>query len=155
MKIETNIIGGLAGAIALNAVHQIAQKYSDKAPRVDLVGEEALSKSLSAVGISPPTGKSLKNSTFAADIISNATYYSMIGKGGSKNIMLRGVGYGLAAGLGAVGLTKPLGLDDTPVTYTNATKVLTVAWYVIGGLAAAFAIRQMNKSGSAKFSFDL
>jgi hypothetical protein len=145
MKPEVkNIIGGVAGAIILNLVHETAKRISNKAPRVDLIGEEALSKTVAAAGITPPTGNKLFLTTLAADVTSNAAYFAMIGKGDRDNIMLRGAGYGIMAGLGAIGLTKPLGLDDKHVNKTDETKILTVAWYLIGGLAAALVIKNLK-----------
>jgi hypothetical protein len=82
--------------------------------------------------------------TLAADVVSNAMYFSAIGVGKKKNILLRGMGYGLAAGIGAVTLTKPLGLNDEPVTKTNKTKVLTVAWYLVGGIITALTIKALQ-----------
>lgn len=139
-----NILGGLAGAIVLNVIHEAARRLYSKAPRIDLIGEEALTKSLNAVGMEAPTGNLLTGSTFAADIVSNTMYFSMIGKNGEDNLLIRGAGYGLAAGLGAIGLTQQLGLSDAPVTKTSETKLMTVAWYLLGGLSAAFAIMKLK-----------
>ncbi len=47
----------------------------------------------------------------------------MIGKGDRETIFWRGAGYGLTAGLGAIGLAKPLGLDEKPVAKTDETKL--------------------------------
>ncbi|WP_138475712.1 hypothetical protein [Dyadobacter bucti] len=140
-----NIIGGLAGAIVLNVVHEAARRLYSKAPRIDLIGEEALTKSLNAMGMEAPTGNLLTGSTLAADLVSNTMYFSMIGKEGEGSLLVRGAGYGLAAGLGAIGLTQQLGLSDAPVTKTNETKVMTVAWYLLGGLSAAFAMMKIKE----------
>ncbi|TLV03899.1 hypothetical protein [Dyadobacter luticola] len=140
-----NMAGGLAGALILNLVHETAKRVSQKAPRIDLIGEEALTKSLNAVGVSAPTGNKLFGTTLAADLIANATYYAMIGKGPRKHLLLRGAGYGLFAGLGAIGFTQKLGLSDKPVTKTTETKVMTVAWYLLGGLAAALVIKKVGE----------
>ncbi|MCE6987938.1 hypothetical protein [Dyadobacter sp. CY323] len=140
-----SLAGGLAGALVLNLIHETAKRFSSKAPRINMVGEEALTKSLNAVGVSAPTGNALFNTTLAADIASNTMYYAMIGKGPKKHLLLRGAGYGLFAGLGAVGLTQKLGLSDKPVTKTTETKVMTVAWYLLGGLAAAFVIQKVGE----------
>ncbi|MCF0050487.1 hypothetical protein MUK70_05600 [Dyadobacter chenwenxiniae] len=140
-----SLAGGLAGAIVLNIIHEAAKRFSDKAPRIDKVGEEALTKSLHAVGASAPTGNALFGTTLAADLASNAMYYAMIGKGSKETLMLRGAGYGLFAGLGAIGLTQKLGLSDKPVTKTTETKVMTVAWYLLGGLAAAFVMQKVGE----------
>ncbi len=48
-----------------------------------------------------------------------------------------GRGLGLAAGAGALVLPKPLGLGEAPKSRRPATRIMTVAWYLIGGLAAA------------------
>lgn len=139
-----NILGGLAGAVALNIVHETVKRFYHNAPRVDLLGEEALTKTVEAVGVEAPTGDTLTATTLLADLASNAGYYSMIGKGDDDTILLRGAGYGLVAGLGAIGLAKPLGLDERPVSKTDETKVLTVFWYVLGGLATALAIKNLR-----------
>ena len=77
-------------------------------------------------------------------------YYAMIGKGPKEHLLLRGAGYGLFAGLGAVGLTQKLGLSDKPVTKTNETKVMTVAWYLLGGIAAALVMQKIGELDDSK-----
>ena len=150
MKEIENIAGGLAGALALNILHESYKRIDNDAPRVDLVGEEALTKTVESVGLEAPKGEKLFGLTLAADVISNAMYFSAIGVGKKKNLLLRGAGYGLAAGLGAVLLTKPMGLDDEPVTKTNKTKILTVAWYLAGGIVTALTIQALKGKVSDK-----
>ena len=41
-----NLLAGLTGAIALNILHETVRKTSANAPRIDLLGEEALQKTL-------------------------------------------------------------------------------------------------------------
>ena len=60
----SSLIGGAAGASALNIIHQAAKQFDHDAPRVDLVGEEALSKTIKKVRLEPPTG----NTLFAATL---------------------------------------------------------------------------------------
>jgi hypothetical protein len=145
MKAVNNLIGGLAGAIALNIIHQVAKKIDHDAPRVDLVGEEAVKKGLKYAGIEPPKGDNLFATALAGDLISNAVYYSAIGVGKDKNLLFRGIAYGLSAGIGALTLTKPMGLSDAPITKTPQTKVMTVAWYLLGGIATALTIKALSK----------
>ena len=145
MKEIENIAGGFAGALVLNILHETAKRLDKDAPRIDLVGEEALTKTLESAGVEAPKGKALFGTTLAADIVTNALYYSAIGAGNKKGLLLRGAGYGLAAGIGALTLTEPMGLHDAPVNRTTRTKVLTVAFYLAGGLASAFAIRALRK----------
>ena len=121
------MIGGLTGAIALNVLHQAVKQLEPKAPRVDLIGEEALSKGLEKAGIEPPKGNSLFAITLAADIVSNAAYYSAIGFTRKKHLLFAGAVAGMGAGIGAITLPQKMGLSDAPVTKTDTTKVLTVA----------------------------
>ncbi|TSJ36388.1 hypothetical protein FO440_23085 [Mucilaginibacter corticis] len=145
-KIISSCIGGLAGALALNVLHQAVKHFARDAPRVDLIGEEALSKGLDKIGIEPPGGNDLFMATMAADLLSNAAYYSLIGLGKQKKLLLAGAASGLAAGIGALELTKPLALNDAPVTRTPQTKIMTVAWYTAGGLIAAAVMLSLRRN---------
>ena len=108
-KSLSSIIGGLAGAAALNLVHQAVKAFDHEAPRVDLVGEEALSKGLEKIKIDPPTGNALFTVTMAADLISNAAYFSLTGLAKKKHLIAVGAATGLAAGVGALALPKYMG----------------------------------------------
>ncbi|MEJ7768570.1 MAG: hypothetical protein WKF89_12210 [Chitinophagaceae bacterium] len=146
MKVLKNIIGGLAGAVALNILHETMKRMDHDAPRIDLVGEEALSKSMANVGLEPLKGDALFAATLAGDLVSNTLYYSLIGIGKKKNLLQRGAVYGLAAGIGALILTKPIGLSDAPITKSEKTMVMTVAWYLFGGLVTAFTIKSFKNN---------
>jgi hypothetical protein len=78
-------------------------------------------------------------------VVSNALYYSAIGTARKKHLIITGLGAGLAAGVGALALPKPMGLSDAPVTRTGTTKALTVAWYIFGGLVTALTIKRLRK----------
>jgi len=144
-KLISSIIGGIAGATALNILHQTVAQFDHDAPRVDLVGEEALTKGLEKAGIRPPIGNSLFAATLAADLISNAAYFSLTGLVKKKHLLAVGTASGIAAGIGALTLTKPMGLSDAPLTRTEKTKLLTVAWYTFGGLVAGAVMLSLRK----------
>ncbi len=152
MKTLNSTIGGLAGAAVLNIVHQTVKHFLNSAPRIDLVGEQALNKTLKLAGAKPLKGDTLLASTLAADVVSNAAYYSLIGIGGRKNLMTKGAALGLAAGIGALALTRQLGLNDTPITKNAETKLLTVGYYLIGGLVAALTIKALSKKKPLEIS---
>ena len=145
-----NFLGGMAGAVALSILHELYRKVDPLAPRLDLVGEEALTKTVEATGHTAPKGDKLYAATLAGDILSNSIYYALIGRGGKKTLLLRGAAFGLAAGLGALKATKPLGLDDTPITRSTRTQILTVAWYLAGGLVTALVISKFGDDESQK-----
>src|SRR4051812_32068222 len=94
---QQNLIGGFAGALALNVVHETVKRFYPDAPRVDQIGKEALSKLITAAGGSVPDEKTLYASTLGADLVSNAVYFSLAGVGEPKTVISRGLGLGLAA----------------------------------------------------------
>lgn len=139
-----NLVAGLGGAVALNLLHESLKRKDKDMPRVDLLGEEALQKGLEYFGTEIKDDSTLYKATLAGDIVSNAMYYSMIGKGGATNVFPRALAVGLAAGVGAVTLPEPMGLDDKPVTRSNKTKALTVGYYIAGALVTAAIIKALD-----------
>lgn len=141
-----NLLAGFGGAIALNLLHESLKKKDKNIPRVDLLGEEALQKSLSYFGMSISNEDTLYKATLVGDVISNALYYATIGGGGSKNVFPRALAYGVAAGVGAITLPEPLVLDSKPVTRTTKTKALTVGYYLAGAFVTAAIIKAISKN---------
>ncbi|ABF45142.1 hypothetical protein Dgeo_0840 [Deinococcus geothermalis DSM 11300] len=135
------VASGLAGAVTVTPLNEGARRVLPHAPRMDVIGERALQKSLGAAGVVPPQGEALYGWTLAADLVSNALYYSLVGVGTPGGVWSRGGALGLAAGLGAVFLPRPLGLGRQPGEQPPLTQLLTVTWYVAGGLAAAATYR--------------
>lgn len=135
---------GFVGAVVLTAVHETARYLiPDTAPRMDLLGMRGLRKLLGKTNASQPDHDTLFNLTMAGDLLSNGLYYSLVGTG--KNAWQRGIVLGVAAGVGGVVLPGPMGLGKAPSNRTPQTKLMTVAWYLIGGLAAASAARATRK----------
>lgn len=140
MKSLLSLAGGFAGAGVLTLLHEILRKKDPDAPRMDLLGMDALSKLIKMAGGEPPEKQRLFGITMAGDMASNAMYYSMAGTGDEKKVWERGLLLGLAAGAGAVFLPKPLGLNEEPSNRTLETKLMTVALYTTGGLVTAAVI---------------
>lgn len=139
-----NFLAGLGGAIVLNLLHESLKKKAIDSPRIDLVGEEALQKTLGFFGTKIENKDTLYKATLAGDVISNATYYSMIGNS-TENVWGKAISLGLVAGIGAVVIPKEIGLDEKPVAKNNQVKALTVGYYLVGALATA-AILTVLKS---------
>ncbi len=146
MKSLKSLLAGFAGAAALNILHESVRRFDPGAPRIDLLGKQALSKSMANLNLDSPKGDNLYLATLAGDIISNTLYYSAIGLGDKKNIYFKGAIAGLTAGLGAISIPDKVGLDDTPVTKTDKAKILTVTWYLIGGLVTAAVFKHLKKA---------
>jgi hypothetical protein len=135
---------GLAGALALTAVHETARQQISTAPRMDMLGMQAIEKGFRSMQAEPPQGKPLYKLALAGDIVSNALYYSMVAMGPPESALQRGAMLGLAAGIGAVTMPKPLGLQPQ-INRTNATHAMTIGWYLLGGLAAGAAYQMLSR----------
>jgi hypothetical protein len=145
MKAISALEGGLAGAATLTLFHEVIKRVDPEAPRMDLLGMSALSKLLKNVANERLSAGNLFRWTLAGDILANSMYYSLTGIGTKKNIFTRGILLGLAAGAGALLLPKPLALNQSYSNRTNKTKWMTVALYLIGGIAASGVMKLMEK----------
>jgi hypothetical protein len=149
MRLLNAFAGGLTAACAITALHQFV-KYQDKdAPRMDLLGMESITKILQKMGIAPPEQEKLYYITMGGDIFSNAIFYSLTGLGKRKT-WLKGSGLGLAAGLGAVLLPKPMGLNEQHSNRTRETQLLSVLYYLAGGLVSAGVVKLLEKATTSK-----
>lgn len=134
---------GAVGAITTNVAHELTRRIVPAAPRVDVLGMQALAKGLTSTTGSIPTGGDLYRSTLAGDLLSNSAYFSAVGLGGGNAVAV-GLGLGVLAGLGAVVLPPRMGLDAKPTARTPTTEALTVALYTAGGLAAGMAYQAID-----------
>lgn len=141
----SGIIGGLAGATAVTLIHESIKKVVPQAPRMDLLGMSALQKGLNKVGADGLTGKTLYTTALAGDIISNSLFYAIAGLGKTKNVWVRSSILGVAAGLSAVLLPKPLGLNEDYSSRTTARTFMTIGLYVTGALVTAAVIKALEK----------
>lgn len=135
------LAGGVAGTLVLTALHEVARRIVPHAPRMDVIGERALTRTLKAVGRRPPRGRRLFQSTLAGELLSNALYYSVVGASSRSRALRNGLLVGLAAGVGAVLLPPRMGLGHPPGEKSPLTPLLTIAWYTAGGVTAALAAR--------------
>jgi len=140
---------GLAGAVALNLVHEGIRRKWPSAPRMDKLGMQALSAIIQKTGKQVPSKGELFGLTLAGDLIANTLYYSLTGAKRPKSAWLKGPLLGAVAGLGATLLPEKLGLSDEPANKTVKTSAMTIGLYVLGGIVAAGALtlleRKLNK----------
>ncbi|MHA4894628.1 hypothetical protein ACXZ1K_07755 [Pedobacter sp. PWIIR3] len=139
-----NLIAGFAGAVALNVLHE-SIKNKRTTPRIDLLGEQALQKTVRYFGGNIRDDDELYAATLAGDIISNTMYYSLIASSKSRYIWPKAIAMGLLAGVGAVKLPKPLGLNPKPVAKNDQIKAMTVGYYVFGALVTALVATSFKK----------
>jgi hypothetical protein len=134
-----SMMAGATGAGALTLVHQVARTLTPYAPRMDVLGMRALRQAHDQLGLVPCSDRDLERQALAGDLLANSAYYSLVGAGSRDSVWARGLALGLVAGLGALMLPRPLGLGDPPHADRLDTKLMTIGWYVLGGLAAAAA----------------
>ena len=139
------LASGLVGATVLTVLHETARQKSDKAPHVHKLGMRAIAKMIEMTGRERPSDEQLYRWAMVGDLVSNSLYYSAVGNG-EKNPWTRGALLGTSAGVGAVGLPGLLGLGSEPSNRTRETQIMTVAWYLVGGLAAAATAQLLASS---------
>jgi hypothetical protein len=137
--------GGLAGAATLTLIHETLKKVTPDAPRVDLLGMNAIKKGLRYINAKTPEERALYRWTLAGDLISNALFYSVAGATTKVPPLLRGSLLGLAAGVGAILLPKPMGLKSSYSSVNPKRSLMTLGLYVAGGLVAAAVMTALDK----------
>jgi hypothetical protein len=130
---------GLVGASVLTATNEIARRMAPKAPRLDSLGRRAMAGTLRKFTRKQPEEQKLYRWALAGDLLSNSLFYGLVGAGGPRHNWRRGTLLGLGAGLGALLLPPSLRLGRWPTRRKPATKLMTMGWYLAGGLAAAAA----------------
>ncbi len=134
---------GLVGSLSLTLIHEGARRVLAHPPRMDVLGKRSLKKGFRWLGLRPARGRRLHRQSLVGDLISNSLFYSLVAMGRPKHPYARGALLGALAGLGAVVLPPYLGLGRRPSRARTSTALLTVAWYVLGGLSAARATRSL------------
>jgi hypothetical protein len=150
MNATTAIAGGLAGAATITLLHESIRRVVPEAPRMDRLGMQAISKGLKKAGKKVPKEDALFTAAMVGDLLSNAIFYSAAGIGKEQNIWKRSAVLGLAAGLGAVLLPEPLGLNSKHSSRTVATQIMTVGLYVTGALVTTAVIKLLNRKKQVK-----
>ena len=137
--ISSNLLGGLAGAVTLTAVHETVRQFLPEAPRVDLVGIRAIRQILNKTDLPIPGLKEQREMALGGDLLSNATYYSLAGTSYTRGLLL-----GIAAGIGGVYLPGKMGLGDAPTNRSTTTQLLTIGYYTLGGIVSVAVNRAIS-----------
>ncbi|MBX9852815.1 MAG: hypothetical protein K2X86_13810 [Cytophagaceae bacterium] len=140
------LVSGFAGALTLTGLHYFFKKYNPDAPKVDILGMEAIIKSAGKAGVEPPHGKALFRLSIAGDIIFNTLYYSIVAAG--KRPLISGSLLGLGTGVGTVTLPGLLGLSKDFTAKNIQTKLITLLIYLTGGLMAGGVYRNIESANA-------
>ncbi|HYC87412.1 MAG TPA: hypothetical protein VEB86_19400 [Chryseosolibacter sp.] len=139
----SSTIGGLAGAVALTLLNESIKKFNPNAPRRDLLGKNALAKLMKGNDVLPQTAQ--KFFPLAGDLVTNSLYYGMARGTGTGNTFLRGILLGVTAGIGAVTLPTQVGIEEKHTNKNMENTLMTIGWYVVGGLVAAAVISALDR----------
>lgn len=145
MKFISSIAGGFAGACVVTLLNQVIKKYDKGAPRIDLLGQEVAAEAHHALDSNLPSQQTLYKQALAGDLLSNTIYFSIAGAN-DKHPEVQGGMQGVLAGLSAVyapGLSNALNAKHTGET--DKKKILTTAYYFIGGIVAAKVMKLVDE----------
>jgi len=131
-----SLVSGAAGALALTAIHDFARRHVYYAPRMDVVAMRALDRTLPG---NYHHSRRLHRLALAGDLVANSLYYSVVPGPTTAATWRRAAVLGSAAGIGALLLPERIGLGEPPYSRYRMNKVMTIAWYLAGGAAAAMA----------------
>ncbi|WP_207492418.1 hypothetical protein [Aridibaculum aurantiacum] len=144
MRILSSIAGGFAGACAVTLLNELVKRYDKEAPRIDLLGQEVVAEAHEAFDSEVPPQNQLYKEALSADLLSNTIYFSIAGAN-DKQPEVQGGMQGILAGLSAVyapGLSNALNAKHTGET--DKKKILTTAYYFIGGVVAGKVMHWIN-----------
>ena len=130
------LVSGAAGALTLTALHELVRRRVDYAPRMDLVATRGLRQFLPDEAVTRLGSPGLRKLALIGDLVSNSLYYAAIPAGTRSATWRRAMTLGAAAGAGALVLPEPMGLGSPPNSDIPANKVMTLAWYLGGAIAA-------------------
>jgi hypothetical protein len=134
-QLTRSLTSGVAGALALTAVHEVGRRRLANAPRMDEVAMRGLRRLLPNRHRDPVR---LHQLALAGDLVSNSVYYSAIAAPTRKATWMRAAVLGTAAGICALLLPERLGLGAPQHSEQRANQLMTVGWYLTGALAAAW-----------------
>ncbi len=135
-------VAGVLGALTTNLLHELTRRSVEDAPRVDLLGMQALSKSVRSLGFVPPVGRNLYGWTLLGDMLSNSVYFAAVGLVPRRYAVIGGTAAGLIAGVGAVIFPARLGLSPQTTARTTRTAGLTCGLYTAGGIVAGLCLSE-------------
>jgi hypothetical protein len=127
-------IAGLAGSLALTAVHQIFKKNVENAPDLDQVGEKLVEESLDNLDMYDADDEKVYAAAMGGNILSNAMLFSTLATStNTSEIIGKTVGTGLLGAAGTIGLAEHF-LGNNKATNTDQKKWMTTGYYLFGAL---------------------
>lgn len=140
MIFRSALPAGMIGTSIITLLHESARQVFPNTPRVELMGERAIKKFVLGPFNLSVSEKTLYGLSMAGDLIYNSLSYASIvglGKQDKKSVVARAAASGLAIGVATWIIPPKVGLGQQPTSNQNTTRALTIAMYVVGGIASA------------------
>lgn len=149
-NVPNALVSGAVGAGVLTLVHESARRRIARAPRMDVVGMRAIDHAMDGMDMELLDRRALRRAALLGDLVGNSLYYAGVVGRTPNDTWRRGLLLGAMAGIGAIALPERLGLGRPPNSGSWSNQLMTVAWYVIGGLAAAAAANAFRTGAPAR-----
>ncbi len=140
-RIRRAALAGSVGAAALTTLHEAVRKLSPQAPRPDIVGMRGIARLLTRLELRIPSNRVLHRIALAADLLSSSALFAAVGVGRPSRAPVRGAVLGALAGISALALPRQLGMGNPSHRSEQSSRLMTVGWYVAGGLVAGLVHR--------------
>jgi hypothetical protein len=151
----STLLAGVAGAVAVNVVHELTRyaaggnPSSDRVPRLDRLGQDGVVLAATSLGLTPPRrGMPRYAAAMAGDLAINAGLYALTA-GLTKSPLVGGTVAALAAGVSGLLTPKLIGLERHTGTTAKA-KAMTFADYAIGGVVTGLVLAVLTRSTKSR-----
>lgn len=143
------LAAGLAGAMAVNVVHELTRHAADgnpppsRVPRLDRLGQEGLAKMMKAVGLTrPPPGAPRYAAAMVGDVATNTLLYALTASIFRKPLV-GGAVASVAAGAAGLLLPQLVGMQRHTGT-KPIVKAMTFADYALGGIVTGMVLHLLT-----------
>jgi hypothetical protein len=144
-----SLLGGLAGSILVNVLAEGIRKNFRTTPRLDKYGKQGLDRITEGMGIGRLPEGPRYWTALAGDLAINTLVFALSGAGSRKRTIPQGLALGAVMAGTMMLAAKPAGIDPDTTGENKKEKGMTVAYYLLGGLAAAGIIRLLEGRNSA------
>ena len=133
-KAGRSITSGIAGALMLNGIYEVARRVIEFAPRLDILAMRGPRRIVPKEDLD---ARRLRRLTLVGDLVANSMFYSVAAGPTTGATWTRAALLGTAGGVGALVLPERMGLGKSPHSERRVNQFMTVAWYLVAGVAAA------------------
>lgn len=131
----------------LSILQKIVRMIDRTAPRLDEVGKHNIAKLADKADMNVPEQDMNYLINTASEKVSDKLV-TLFGHSPEDNILLKGAALGLTAGVGAVLLPGHHQMFEVGNTDNTKNKLLTIGVYILGGIAASYISKQLNKQNN-------